>query len=86
MADTNATQNPNHSLDRRREEKATENLMQDSVARLSSVASDGLEIWQKNLAFGSTIANYWADTFKVAQTAIGQMITQTEQHQNRRSA
>lgn len=76
--------NPNHTLDQRREQKATEQLMQDSVSRLASVASDGMEVWQKQLALGSTIAGYWADTFHTAQSALGQMINQAQQ--NRKSA
>ena len=33
----------NQSLDRRRDEKAAEHMMQDSVSRLSNIAVDGLE-------------------------------------------
>jgi hypothetical protein len=37
--------NPNTSLDRRREERSAEHLMQDGVNRLSNIAVDGLEVW-----------------------------------------
>jgi hypothetical protein len=49
----------NQTLGRRREERAAEQLMQDSVNRLSNIAIDGLEVWQKYLSFGSSIAYYW---------------------------
>jgi hypothetical protein len=49
----------NQALGRRREERAAEQLMQDSVNRLSNIAIDGLEVWQKYLSFGSSIAYYW---------------------------
>ena len=49
----------NQTLGRRREERAAEQLMQDLVNRLSNIAIDGLEVWQKYLSFGSSIAYYW---------------------------
>ena len=49
----------NQTLGRRREERAAEQLMQDSVNRLSNIAIDGLEVWRKYLSFGSSIAYYW---------------------------
>ena len=36
----------NQTMGRRREERAAEQLMQDSVNRLSNIAIDGLEVWQ----------------------------------------
>jgi hypothetical protein len=36
----------NQTLGRRRKERAAEQLMQDSVNRLSNIAIDGLEVWQ----------------------------------------
>ena len=36
--------NLNQTLDRRREEKVAEHLMQDNVSRLANIAVDGLEI------------------------------------------
>jgi len=35
--------------------------MQDGVNRLSNIAVDGLEVWQKYLTFGSSVAYYWGD-------------------------
>ena len=67
--------NPNTSLDRRREERSTEHLMQDGVNRLSNIAVDGLEVWQKYLTFGSSVAYYWGDSLKAAQSSINQMIS-----------
>ena len=49
----------NQTLGRRREERAAEQLMQNSVNRLSNIAIDGLEVWRKYLSFGSSIAYYW---------------------------
>ena len=34
--------------------------MQNSVNRLSNIAIGRLEVWQKYLSFGSSIAYYWA--------------------------
>jgi hypothetical protein len=67
--------NPNTSLDRRREERSAEHLMQDGVNRLSNIAVDGLEVWQKYLTFGSSLAYYWGDSLKAAQSSINQMIS-----------
>ena len=47
MAESNNPTTVNQSLDRRREEKTAEHLMQDGVNRLSNIAVDGLEVWQK---------------------------------------
>lgn len=83
MAETTQT-NPNHSLDRRREEKALENLAQDSVARFTDLATSGMEVFQKNLAWQSEMARYWADSFTVAQNSMSQIIS-TVQQQHRRA-
>ena len=37
----------NQSLDRRREERAAEQLIQDNVTRLADLATTNMEIWQK---------------------------------------
>jgi hypothetical protein len=42
-----------------------------------------LEIWQKYLTFGSTVAYYWGDALNVAQASVNQMISTV---QNRRAA
>ena len=47
MAESNNPNTVNQSLDRRREEKTAEHMMQDGVNRLSNIAVDGLEVWQK---------------------------------------
>ena len=82
MADNNPS-TLNQSLDRRREEKAAEHLMNDSVNRLSHIAVDGLEVWQKYLSFGSGIAYYWGDALSATQASINQMISSV---QNRKAA
>ena len=73
----------NQTLDRRREERAAEHQMQDNVNRLANIAADGLEIWQKYLTFGSTVAYYWGDTLNVAQASVNQMVSTV---QNRKAA
>ena len=64
MAESNNPNTVNQSLDRRREEKTAEHLMQDGINRLSNIAVDGLEVWQKYLTFGSSVAYYWGDSLK----------------------
>jgi hypothetical protein len=81
MADNNP--NVNQSLDRRREEKAAEQITQDSVARLAELATSNMEIWQKYFGFGAQVAHYWADAFHAAQQSIGQTISTM---QSRRAA
>ena len=49
--------------------------MQDGVNRFANIAADGLEIWQKYLTFGSSVAYYWGDTFSAAQASVNQMIS-----------
>ena len=73
----------NQSLDRRREEKAAEQLMSDSVNRLSNIAVDGLEMQQKYFSFWSGIAYYWGDSLSATQSSINQMISSV---QNRKAA
>jgi hypothetical protein len=73
MADNNPN-TLNQSLDRRREEKAAEQLMSDSVNRLSHLAVDGLEVQQKILSFWSGVAYYWGDSLNATQSSINQMI------------
>jgi hypothetical protein len=74
----------NQSLDRRRDEKAAGHIMQDSVSRLSNIAVDGLEIWQKYFTFGSSVAYWWGDSLlNAAQASVNQMISTV---QNRRAA
>ena len=51
----------NQSLDRRREERAAEQLIQDNVTRLADLATTNMEIWQKYFGFGAQVAHYWAD-------------------------
>ena len=67
--------NVNQSLDRRREEKVAEHLMQDNVSRLANIAVDGLEMQQKYLSFWSGIAYYWGDALNATQASINQMIS-----------
>jgi hypothetical protein len=75
MAESTNPNTVNQSLDRRREERSAEHLMQDGVNRLSNVAVDGLELWQKYLTFGSSVAYFWGDSLKSAQSAINQIIS-----------
>jgi len=82
---TDSTPNPpNHSLDRRREERAVEHLMQDSASRLSELATTQMEVWQKQMALGSQVASYWSDTFNIAQQSFSRIIDTVQQQ--RRSA
>jgi hypothetical protein len=67
--------NVNQTLDRRREEKVAEHLMQDNVSRLANIAVDGLEMQQKYLSFWSGIAYYWGDALNATQASINQMIS-----------
>jgi hypothetical protein len=67
--------NVNQSMDRRREEKASEHIMQDNVNRLANIAVDGLEIQQKYLTFWSSIAYYWGDALNATRAPINQMIS-----------
>ena len=73
----------NQSLDRRREERSAEHLMQDGVHRLANIAVEGLEVWQKQLSSGSTVAYRWADSLSAAQSSISHMISTV---QNRKRA
>jgi len=77
MAESTNPSAANHSLDRRREEKSAEHLMQDGINRLSNIAVDGMEVWQKYLTFGSSVAYFWGDSLKAAQSSINQMISNT---------
>ena len=78
MAESNNPNTVNQSLDRRREEKTAEHLMQDGINRLSNIAVDGLEVWQKYLTFGSSVAYFWGDSLKTAQSSINQMISSVQ--------
>jgi hypothetical protein len=71
MADT--PQNPNHSLDRRREERAMETMAQDGLSRFNELASSGLEVVQKQLAWQAEAARYWADTLTIAHNSMAQL-------------
>ena len=46
----------NQSLDRRREERAAEQLIQDNVTRLADLATTNMEIWKKYFGFGAQVA------------------------------
>jgi hypothetical protein len=65
----------NQSLDRRREERAAEQLIQDNVTRLADLATTNMEIWQKYFGFGAQVAHYWADALNAAQNSISQTIS-----------
>ena len=78
MAESTHPNTVNQSLDRRREEKSAEHLMQDGVNRLSNIAVDGLEVWQKYLTFGSSVAYFWADSLKTVQSSVNQMISSVQ--------
>ena len=65
----------NQSLDRRREERAAEQLIQDNVTRLADLATTNMEIWQKYFGFGAQVAHYWADALNAAQNSIAQTIS-----------
>ena len=78
MAESTHPNTVNQSLDRRREEKSAEHMMQDGVNRLSNIAVDGLEVWQKYLTFGSSVAYFWADSLKTVQSSVNQMISSVQ--------
>ena len=67
----------NQSLDRRREERAAEQLIQDNVTRLADLATTNMEIWQKYFGFGAQVAHYWADALNAAQNSITQTISRS---------
>jgi hypothetical protein len=81
-----ATNNPNHSLNQRREERAAEQFTQESVNRLAEIASCNMEVWQKQVEAASQMARYWADMLNSTQQAFGQFTNQIQQNQNKRSA
>jgi hypothetical protein len=68
--------NVNSTLDYRRQERADQ-LMQESVGRISETTSIALEIYQKQIAFTASLFHYWGDTLNAAQTSMGHMIQQT---------
>ena len=77
--------NPNHSLNRRREERAMEQLVQDSSDKFGELAATQMEIWQRQLGLGSQITGLWSDGFNVAQQSFGRMIETIQQQQQRRA-
>jgi hypothetical protein len=93
MTDNTATQahtgGVNSSLNTRREERAAGELINEGMNRLSDVAADGLEVWQKGLAFNARIAHFWGDQLYTACNSFGQMIQQqqerSQQGQNKRA-
>jgi hypothetical protein len=87
MVDTpnQATNNPNHSLNQRREERAIEQFTQDSVSRLAEIAACNLEVWQKQVDTLSRMAHYYGDALNTTQQMFGQFTHQI-QNQTKRSA
>jgi hypothetical protein len=83
MADQN--KDANHSLDRRREERALNDLAQDSVTRFTDLTAVGMEVMQKNIEWQSEIARYWADSLNVAQNSMNQIISTVQQQQRKAS-
>ena len=75
----NTPNNPNHSLDRRREEKALENLAQDTTTRFVDLTTSGLEVVQKNIAWQSEIARYWADNLTIAHNSMNHIVASMQQ-------
>jgi hypothetical protein len=69
----------NSSLNNRREERAANELINEGMNRLSDVAADGLEVWQKGLAFNARIAHFWGDQLYTACNSMGQMIQQQQE-------
>jgi len=82
---TDQNKDANHSLDRRREERALNDLAQDSVSRFTDLTSVGMEVMQKNIEWQSEVARYWADSLNVAHSSMNQII-QTVQQQRKRVA
>jgi hypothetical protein len=80
----NQPHQPNHSLDRRRDERAMEQLAQDSAQRITELTASSLEAWQKQLDVATQMAKFWVDTLHVNQQAFNQITQQLTQ--TRRSA
>jgi hypothetical protein len=76
MTDTNA---PNHTLDRRREEKAVEHLVQDGATRFTELATAQMEVWQRQMALGNQVVSYWHDAFNIGQQSLSRMIDNVQQ-------
>ncbi len=73
------------SLSRRREERAAEQLGQETVNHISELTENSLEIWQKQIACMATAAHYLGDSFNAISRAMAQMIQQTERLRDQQS-
>jgi xylose isomerase len=78
MAEEAKTGGVNHTLDRRRDEKATEQVMQENVSRMSDLAINGMEVGQKVLGLQASVFNFWADHYSGLQNVIGHMVSTTQ--------
>lgn len=68
----------NQTLDRRREEKAAEQLLQESVSRTTELTSCAMEICQKNIAYGASMLRFWTDSLETVQASMGQVVQHTQ--------
>ena len=68
---------PNHSLDRRRDQRAAEQLAQDNAARITEMTNTALEAWQKHIEVSTQMAKFWVDALHANQQAFNQLINQT---------
>lgn len=67
----------NSTLEARREAREAEQMMTESVNRMTEVASNCMEIGQKQLALCSSMFHFWGDCYNSAQSAMDRMVGQT---------
>jgi hypothetical protein len=81
---TNSTPNVNHTMDRRREERARESaehlsqITQEHAGRVAELFTEGMELWQRSLGFASAWHHYWADTCGAMQRSMSHLLTTTQ--------
>ena len=68
----------NQTLDRRRDERAAEQLMQEGISRITELTSSAMEIAQKNIAYTASVLRYYTDAIEAMQTSIGQVVERTQ--------
>lgn len=86
MAEQQAQSPQNVQQMRQRDERALEQLVQDSAARWTDIQYSTVEMLQKQLAFNHQIANYWAESFQLAQGTLGQFANTIEKQRRQFAA
>lgn len=72
----------NHSMDKRREEKAAEKadqMIEMGTAGISTLTVAQLELMQKQIGYVSTLAAYWTDTLRAIQDGMDRVIGNARQ-------